>query len=143
MQPDDTNCADGRRLVGAVDAVQRLAEIKSARAERIARAARHHARQIRLALDHLGRRMPVRPFRHLADALGAGPGEAFAADADAVAQRLAAAERQIEIGVRRIDDDRAGRLLGGVVDQLLLQIRRQFLGLAGFRLVLGRQVMTR
>ena len=33
------------------------------------------------------------------------PGEAFAADADAVAHRLAVAEHEIEVGVRRIDDD--------------------------------------
>ena len=38
------------------------------------------------------------------------PGEAFAADADAVAHRLAVTEHEIEVGVRRIDDDGAGRL---------------------------------
>ncbi len=40
----------------------------SARAERIARPARHHARQIGLALDRLGRRKQVRPFLHFGDA---------------------------------------------------------------------------
>ena len=54
--------ADGRRRVGAVDAEQGIAEIHGARAERIARAAGHEARQVRLAVDHLLRRMPVRPF---------------------------------------------------------------------------------
>jgi hypothetical protein len=82
-----------------VNAVQRLAEIKGARAKWIARATRHEAGQIRLAIDHLRRRVPVRPFRHPADSLGTGPGKSFAADADAVAERFAATERQIEVCV--------------------------------------------
>ena len=131
--------ADGRGLVGAVDAVERVAEIHGARAERIARPARHLPRQIRLALDHFRRREPIRPFLHLGNALGAGPGEALAADAHAVADRLAAAEHQIEVGVRGIDNNGAGRLLGGKVDQLPLQVRRQFLGLALLGLILRRQ----
>jgi hypothetical protein len=36
-------------------------------------------------------------------------------NADAVAQRLPVAEHEIEIGFRRIDEDRAGRLLGIVI----------------------------
>src|SRR5262249_7110658 len=40
--------ADGRGLVGAVNAVQRLAKIERASAQRIARPARHEARQIGL-----------------------------------------------------------------------------------------------
>ena len=112
--------ADGRGLVGAVDAVERVAEIQARAPSGLPGPPAIMARQIRLALDHLRRRKPVRPFLHLGDALGARPGEALAADADAVAHRLAAAEHQIEIGVRRIDDDGAGRLLGGEVDQLPL-----------------------
>ena len=114
MQPDDTRwpMVDGAlvpwmRYIG-------VAEIHGARAERIARAAGHEARQIRLARDHLRRRMPVRPFLLAGDGLRAGPGEAFAADADAVADRAAVAEHVIEIGVGRIDHDRARRLAGVV-----------------------------
>src|SRR5258705_8741622 len=75
--------ADGLRLVGAVDAINGVAEIQGARAHRIARPARHEAREIRLALDHLRRRRPIRPFllaRYLQQPL---PLEAVAADADA------------------------------------------------------------
>src|SRR5439155_14790259 len=92
--------ADRRGLVGAVDAVDGRAEIHRAGAERIAGAAGHEARQIGLALDHLGRRMPIRPLGLAGDLLHAGPGEAVAADADAVADRTAVAEHVIEIGVR-------------------------------------------
>src|SRR5262249_975241 len=131
--------ADGRRLIGAVDAVNRLAEIERARTERIAIAAGHEARQIGLALDHFFRRMPIGPFRHSGHLFRAGPGEALAADADAVTQRLAVAEHEIEIGVRRIDDDRAGRLLGIVVDERALELRRQLLARTGLGSILRRQ----
>src|SRR6476659_3991768 len=102
--------ADRRRLIGAVDAIDGVAQIEGARAERIAFAAGHETRQIRLSLDHFFRRMPVRPLAHVADTFGTGPSEAFASDADAVTQRLAAAEHQIEERVRRIDNDGARRL---------------------------------
>src|SRR5919197_1135599 len=61
---------DGRRLVGPVDAVNRLAEIKRARSERVGLAASHEARQIRLTHDHLFGRGPVGPFRHPCDPFG-------------------------------------------------------------------------
>src|SRR5450759_2512675 len=131
--------SDRRRLIGAVDTVERPAEIEGARTERIARPSRHEARQIRLALDHLLRRSPIRPRRHPRDAFGSRPGEAFAADADAVAHSLAVAEDEIEIGARRVDDDRSCRLLGPIVDKLASELRRQFLRLTRFRLVLRRQ----
>ena len=108
-----------------MDAVHRAAQIKRARAERIGRAASDEARQIGLAVDHLRRRSPVRPLGLALDAFGARPGEAFAADADAVAQRLAVAEHVIEERVRRIDDDGAGRLAGAVVDDLAAQVGAQ------------------
>jgi hypothetical protein len=76
--------ADGRWLIGTVDPILRVAEIHRTRAERIGFAAGHEARQVRLARDHLFGREPVRPFLHAADALGARPSEALAADADAV-----------------------------------------------------------
>src|ERR1700756_317545 len=55
--------ADRVGAVGAVDAVDGGSEIHGAGAERIAGAAGHEARQIGLALDHLRRRRPIRPFR--------------------------------------------------------------------------------
>ena len=131
--------ADGRRLIGAVDAIDRLAEIESARAERIAVTAGHEARQIGLALDHFFRRMPIRPLRHLGNPLGARPSEALAAHADAVAQRLALAEHEIEVGILRVDDERAGRLLGVVVDQRATELRRQRLPRAGLGTHLRRK----
>src|SRR5262249_8247116 len=57
----------------------------------------------------------------LGDGLHARPGKALAADADAVAHRAAIAENQIEIRVGRVDDDGAGRLMRGVVDDLALE----------------------
>ena len=56
--------------------------------------------------------MPIRPFRLAADGLHAGPGKAFAADADAVADGPALAEHVIERGITGIDDDGAGRFAG-------------------------------
>src|SRR5262249_18570980 len=108
--------ADGGGVMGAVDAVHRLAEIERARTERIGLAACHEARQIGLAHDHLLRRIPIRPLRHPRDLLHAGPSKALAADADPVTQRLAVAEHEIEVGVRRIDDDRARRFLGVIIN---------------------------
>src|SRR5262249_58139077 len=65
---------------------------------------------------------PLRPLGLALDRLHAGPGKAFAAHADAVTHRLAAAHHQVEVGVRRVDDDRAGRLAGPVVDDLAAKI---------------------
>ena len=92
-----------------MNAVHAGAEIHRPRAERIAGAAGHEARQIGLARDHLGRRMPIRPFRLAADGLHAGPGKTFAADADAVSDGAALAEHVVERGVAGIDHDGAGR----------------------------------
>src|SRR5262249_17062699 len=58
---------------------------------------------------------------------------------NAVTQSSAVAEHEIEIGVRRVDDDRAGRLLGVVIDQCATELRRQFLLRAGFGPHLGRE----
>ena len=132
---------DRRRLVGAVNAIDGRTEIHRARAQRIARPAGHEARQIRLALDHFRRWMPVRPLGLAADLLHAGPGEAIAADADAVADRAVVAEHVIKIRVRRIDDDGAGRLLGDEIHLLPAQVRRQlvFTALIGLGLLIRRQ----
>src|SRR4051812_26459114 len=73
--------ADRLRSVGAMDAIDGAAEIHRAGAERVAGAAGHVARQIGLALDHFRGRGPGRPFGLPRNGLGAGPGEAVAADA--------------------------------------------------------------
>src|SRR5438105_4555240 len=88
------------------------AEIDRASAKRIAGTARYEARQIRLTRDHFRRRIPVRPFCLPADGLHAGPGEAFAANADAITNGPALAEHVIERGVAGVDDDSAGRFAG-------------------------------
>src|SRR3989442_15053463 len=87
--------ADRVRLVRAVDTVHGVAEIESARAERIVGTAGHVARQIRAALQHLVGRSPIRPLALGAYRGNAAPGEAVAADADAVAKRLALPEHQV------------------------------------------------
>src|SRR6202007_2867940 len=94
--------ADRRRLIGAVDTVDRIAEIHRTRAQRVAGTAGHEARQIGLAIDHLRRRMPIRPLGLAGDLLHAGPGETVAADAHPVADSATIAEHVIKIGVRRI-----------------------------------------
>ena len=134
--PDETAWPIVSRLVGAVDAVDRLAEIERARAHRIARAAGHEARQVGLALDHLRRRPPVGPFllaRYFEQAL---PLEAVAADADAVADGAVAALHEVEEALLGVDDDGAGRLVGSEEDRLRPVLRRQHL-LFGRRDVAG------
>src|ERR1700722_890382 len=101
---------DGQRLVGAVNAVERGPEIERPRAERIVRAARHMARQIGTAQQHLGRRRPVRPFGLAADPLDARPFEAWTPYADAVAQRLSVWLDQEQEPVRRVHDKGSCRL---------------------------------
>src|SRR5262249_2290013 len=130
--------ADGGRMVGAGDAVARAAEIHGARAERVAGTAGHETRQVRLAMDHLRRRRPIRPLGLALDRFHAGPSEAFAADADAVTHRLAAAHHQVEVGVRRVDDDRPGRLAGPVVEDLAAKIVAR-----GGRILLGISIGRR
>src|SRR5712692_6870852 len=103
--------ADRLRLVRAVDAVERGAEIHGARAERIFVSAFHVARQIGPADQHLGRRRPVGPLALRRDRGDARPGEAEPAHADAVADRLPAAQQVIEPTLARADDDGAGNVV--------------------------------
>src|SRR5947209_7001116 len=110
--------ADGPWLVRAVDAIERGAEIHRARAGWVLRAADHAARQVGAALEHFGRRRPVRPLGLARDALPARPGKARPPDADAVAARLAAVLDQIEKLVRRIDHDCSGRMAAVIGDRL-------------------------
>src|SRR5207253_8025476 len=98
------------RLGRAVDAVERVAvaleQVQRTCAERVLDAAGHAVGvrpRIRIARQHLRRRRPRRPCLLGLDGRLAGPGEAFAANADAVAERLAAGLDQIEVAVGRID----------------------------------------
>ncbi len=48
-------------------------------------------------------------------------------------------KHEVEVGVRRNDQDRAGRLLGDVIDQRSTQLRWQLLARAGLWLILRRK----
>src|SRR5262249_39439554 len=74
--------ADRLGLVGAVNAVNRAAEIHGTGAHRVPGTSGHEARQIGLPRDHLGRGRPIRPFRLANYSHEAGPLKALAADAD-------------------------------------------------------------
>src|ERR1700691_4789504 len=117
--------ADGAGSVGAVNAIDSAPEVHRASTERVSGTARHIARQIGLARDHLGRRYPIGPFRLPGDRLHARPGKTVAADADAVAPRLSMTQHQIEVGVGGVDNDGAWRFAGSVVNDLALQASRQ------------------
>src|SRR5690606_34345719 len=110
------------RPVQAVSGVTALVEeIERPRAEGIAQSARLAAApsgEFGLALDHLRRRRPGRPFALHCDARRAGPLEAFAPDADAVAHRLALGHDEIEELVLGVDDHRTRLFLGAVANDL-------------------------
>src|SRR4029450_589821 len=99
-----------------MDGVERRAEIHRARAERIVLAALHVARQVGSPPQHLRRRSPIRPFPLRADLLPAGPAEAVAADADAVAHGLTVAEDQIQAALGGVDVDAARLVVAGKAD---------------------------
>src|SRR5688500_7680905 len=107
-----------------MDAIERVAEIHRAGAKRIARPAAHEPWEIRLALDHLGGRMAVRPLLLARDRLQNRPGKTLSSDTDAVAHGTAVAEHEIEIRVRRVDHDGAGLLGCRIVHDLTAQVRR-------------------
>src|SRR6476660_3225442 len=117
--------------VGAVNAIYGGAEIHRPRPERVAGTAGHEARQIGLARDHLGRRRPVRPLGLAGDVHQPLPLEAFAADADAIAQRAAVALDQIEMALGGLDDDGSRRLIGAVEHRRLPEFRIQLHGIIG------------
>src|SRR4051812_17395407 len=100
-----------------MDTKNRLAQVKCASTEGVAFPASHKPRQIGLPFDHLGWRMPIRPLRDLRDSFYTGPGEALTADANAVAHGFPILDHEIKIRVRCIDDDRADRFRGLVVNQ--------------------------
>src|SRR5579862_2393679 len=106
--------SDRLRLVGAVDAIERRAEIERPRTEWVLDTAPHVTRQIGPSRDHLPRRRPVGPFPLGRDAVHAAPAEAVATDPDAVAQRFSTAEHEIKPPLGGVDHDGAGRIAGGV-----------------------------
>src|SRR5207244_13244609 len=57
--------------------------------------------------------------------------KAFACDAEPVAEGLAVAEHGIEVVVRCIDDDRARRFFGGIINERATELGCQFLLRAG------------
>src|SRR5215831_17776305 len=98
-----------------MDAEQTRAEIHGARAQRILQPALHMVRQIRAAPQHLRRWGPIRPFPLGGNPRHAGPGEAYPADADPVADRLAVAEDVVEAPLTRVDNDGARRVPAWVI----------------------------
>src|SRR6185312_14608336 len=111
-------CSDRFRHVGAVNSILGAAEIYGAGAERVAFAASGETGEIGLARDHLRGWRPVGPLGLARDCFHAGPGEAFAADTDAIADRFAVAEHVVEVGIRGIDNDSAPRDIGRIIHQL-------------------------
>src|SRR6185312_3670423 len=108
--------SDRLRLVGAVNAVEGRTEIERTRPERVLDTAGHVAGQVGPASAHLRGRRPARPFALGADAVHAAPAEAVAPDADAVAQGRAARLHEVEPPLGGVDDNRARRVIAGIVD---------------------------
>src|SRR5437660_1379864 len=81
--------------VGAVNTIDRAAEINGAGTERIAFAAGHPARKIRLTRNHLLRRRPIRPFSFARNNLGPCPSETIPSYADPVADRSSIAQNVV------------------------------------------------
>src|SRR5580692_980984 len=124
------------RLVCAVNAIDGAAEIHGARAERIAGTARHEPRQVGLALNHFRRRAPIRPFLLARNLLQAGPGEAIASHAYAVAKRPVVTLNQVKEAAFGVDDDRARRF-GGPEEHFLLLVSARELLFFRRRLIAG------
>src|SRR6516225_10066144 len=86
-------------------------------------------------LPRYSARAPI-GFAH--NRFNAGPSEALTSDADAIAHRHAMTERQVEEGMRGIDDDGPGRLFGRIRHHLVAKLRRQLLRSGLFDLLLQR-----
>src|SRR5262245_2900 len=117
--------ADILRLVGAVTAVQRIftigIEVEAARAHWVLRTARHVRRKRAKALLLTRGGGPAWPLGHAANLGDAGPTLRFLADRDAIADCLATRLDQIEEAIVGIDDDRSGRFLAVIVDDMALE----------------------
>ena len=105
--------------VAIVDAIGR--QIQRACPQRIGRPARlalFPLGQFRLAVDHLGWRRPCGPGLAVGHSGNPRPFEAGLAHRYAIADSRVVAGDQIQMPHRRVDDDRAGHLIGRVVDGL-------------------------
>src|SRR5260370_36754786 len=105
--------ADGLRLVGTVDAVERGNQVHGPRPERVVDAAGHVARQVGAARQHLRWRGPARPFFLGGDAVGAAPAKTIAADTDAIAKPLALGEHQGKPPLGGVGENGSTRMIPG------------------------------
>ena len=119
--------ADSLRRVGAMDAVNGVSQMHRASAQRITRAPCHKAGQIRLARNHFRRRVPIRPLSLAGDLQQASPGEAVAADPDAVTQRARLTLDQVQVTFAGFDNNGASRVLRAIKHRLPLKIFRKTL----------------
>src|SRR5258705_7406274 len=103
--------ADRVRLVGAVNAIKRRAQIHGPRPERVVDAARHMARQGGPPRQQLRRRGPARPFLFRRDAVDAGPAKAVAADTDPVAKRLSLMQDEVKPPLGGVSENGAGLVI--------------------------------
>ena len=117
--------ADFRRLVGAVDPVERvviaLKEIERPRAERIVppaleRSVSDIGPELGPALHDGGGRHPGWPFLHLPDRCATGPGVGLHAGCNPIFDRLVVGQHEIKMLAAGVDDDRAGPFAGLVLD---------------------------
>src|SRR5262245_38885334 len=107
-----------------MNAIQCTAKVKSACPKWIPGAPSDEARQVRLPIDHFGGWSPVRPLGLALDGANARPGKTLAAYTNSVTDSLAAAESEVEVGIRRVDDDRSGKFPSRIFNHLSAQIRR-------------------
>ena len=97
--PRRNSLAYSLRCIGAVNPVDRSTEVHGTSTHWIAGPPSHKSGKIRLPLNHLGRRMPIRPLslaRYLKKAL---PSEAPAANAYAVAYGAGFALNQVQVSL--------------------------------------------
>src|SRR5262249_24490051 len=71
-----------------------------------------------LACNHFLGRIPVRPFLHVVDRRNARPAETLPSDTDAVTDRPSPALHEVKEVILRIDHDRAGWFVCGIVNGL-------------------------
>src|SRR5262245_22848697 len=115
-----------------MDAIHGTADIERAGAHRVARAASHEAWQVGLALNHFGRRRPVRPLCLADDLFQPGPLETFASDPDTIANRATVGLNEIKKSFGGVNDDGAGRFGCAIENCLTPVFGRQVLLLGGW-----------
>jgi hypothetical protein len=118
--------ANGGIIDRAMDAEIGIAaaaiEIHRPRAEGVIQAARQtggiFAVKIGAGADHVGGRLPGRPFRLATNHAGAGKAQALAAHSDGIAHGAIALLDKIELAREGIDDNRARSLIAEILDLL-------------------------